>query len=134
MNTDNIRILEEWSDYVANELATRKFFNIEECKVFAKSIMKVCIEKIIENQASDLKEERAKLVLMKHEKGHTPDVDAKLTKVNSDIKKRNRVMTDFDMENKFMILQKHVIDNFGQQSLRDFYINTLGVPAEKLKY
>lgn len=119
-------IIADFAKNIAEEVATKRFYEIDEVKAIATTRLSLALSEILKMQVLSQEDKRAELRAVFNDP-RTPvwkkqKVMAALSKLNTEIKKVNKAVTarrDFDEYQKFRYF---VQQRFGYDILKEFYI------------
>jgi hypothetical protein len=127
------KIIEDFAKNIAEEIATKRFYEVDEVKAIATTRLSFALAEILKMQVLEQEDKRAELRAVFNDP-KTPiwkrrKVMAELTLLNNEIKKVNKAVSarkDFD---EYQKLRYFVRQKFGYDALSEFY-NELR-PTEK---
>lgn len=119
------KVIEDFAKNIAEEVATKRFYQIDEVKAIATTRLSLALTEILQMQVLSQEDKRAALRAVFNDPG-TPKwkknkVMAELAILNTEIKKTNKAVTarkDFDEYQKFRYF---IQQRFGYNVLTDFY-------------
>jgi len=119
------KIIEDFAKNIAEEVATKRFYEVDEVKAIATTRLSFALTEILKMQVLEQEDKRAELRAVFNDPG-TPiwkrrKVMAELTLLNNEIKKVNKAVAARREFNDYQQLRYFVRQKFGQDTLAEFY-------------
>lgn len=119
------KIIEDFAKNIAEEIATKRFYEIEEVKAIATTRLALALTEILQKQVLSQEDKRAELRAVFND----PKVPvwkkqktmAELTKLNTEIKKVNKAVSARKEFDEYQKLRYFIQQRFGHDVLTEFY-------------
>lgn len=119
------KIIEDFAKNIADEVATKRFYEVEEVKAIATTRLSLALTEILQMQVLSQEDKRAELRAIFNDPKTPPwkqrKVMAELTVLNTEIKKVNKAVTARKEYNEYQKLRHFVKERFGYDVLIEFY-------------
>lgn len=130
------RVIEDFAKNIAEEVATKRFYEIDEVKAIATTRLSLALTEILQMQVLEQEDKRAQLTAVftdpKTPKWKRQKVMGELATLNAEIKKVNKAVAARKDFNEYQRLRYFVQHRYGYDVLTEFY-NELRTPAPKPK-
>jgi hypothetical protein len=119
------KIIEDFAKNIAEEVATKRFYEVEEVKAIATTRLTFALTEILKQQVLSQEDKRAELRAIFNDP-KTPawkqrKVMAELTLLNTEIKKVNKAVSARREYDEYQKLRYFVRQKLGQDALNEFY-------------
>jgi hypothetical protein len=125
MNEEIEKIIDDFAGNISQEIATKRFYEIDEVKAIAKTRLSFALTEVINLSLSECQDQAAALKA----RYTTPGISGKekfkiggeLAVLNNKIKKYNKVITARREASEYYALKTFVRKNYGDDTMQAFY-------------
>lgn len=123
-------IIEFWAKTISEELAERRFFEVEDFTAFVKIRLFQSISDCVKIDVQELESERARMVeeFGKAKGRRKLELGTKISKINLEKKRANRLKHSLKDYDEYRQLTIFIKERYGWNVMKDFYDNFLDRP------